>query len=41
MQTVQNMITDGASEFTELGPGSVLIGLIKKIDRNIITKNLE
>jgi [acyl-carrier-protein] S-malonyltransferase len=33
-QTVQNMIADGATEFTECGPGAVLQGLIKKIDKN-------
>ena len=32
-QTVKNMINDGASEFTECGPGAVLQGLIKKIDK--------
>lgn len=32
-QSVQNMIADGATEFVELGPGSVLQGLVKKIDR--------
>ncbi len=34
-QTVQNMVRDGASSFTEVGPGSVLQGLIKRIDRNL------
>jgi [acyl-carrier-protein] S-malonyltransferase len=37
-QTVKNMITDGASSFTELGPGKVLQGLIKKIDRSANTE---
>lgn len=34
-QTVKNMLTDGASMFTEVGPGKVLQGLIKKVDRQI------
>lgn len=33
-QSVQNMIADGATEFIEVGPGKVLQGLVKKIDRN-------
>ncbi len=33
-QSVQNMIADGASEFIECGPGKVLQGLVKKIDRS-------
>ena len=36
-QTVQNMLNDGASSFTEVGPGKVLQGLIKKVDRGIPT----
>ncbi len=39
-QTVVNMIADGATSFTEVGPGAVLQGLIKKIDRKIETKGL-
>lgn len=38
-QSIQQMIADGASSFTEVGPGKVLSGLIKKIDRNAKTQN--
>ncbi len=34
-QTMNNMIADGASTFIEVGPGKVLQGLVKKIDRNL------
>ena len=34
-QTVKNMIADGATDFTECGPGAVLQGLIKKIDKEV------
>lgn len=36
-QSVQQMIADGASLFTEIGPGNVLQGLVKKIDREAQT----
>jgi len=36
-QSVQQMIADGASHFTEVGPGKVLQGLVKKIDRSMQT----
>jgi [acyl-carrier-protein] S-malonyltransferase len=34
-EIVKNMIADGATSFSELGPGNVLQGLIKKVDRNM------
>ncbi len=34
-QSIQQMITDGAIEFTEVGPGKVLQGLMRKIDRSV------
>jgi len=36
-QTIRNMISDGAESFTEVGPGKVLQGLIKKINRDSVT----
>jgi [acyl-carrier-protein] S-malonyltransferase len=38
-QSVQQMIKDGATSFTEVGPGKVLVGLVGKIDREAITYN--
>lgn len=34
-QSVQNMIADGATQFTEVGPGKVLQGLMGKIDKTV------
>lgn len=36
-QSVQNMIADGATEFIEVGPGNVLQGLVKKINKDAAT----
>lgn len=40
-QSIQNMIKDGATKFIEVGPGNVLQGLVKKIDRNVETEKAE
>ncbi len=37
-QIVQNMIADGADKFIEVGPGNVLQGLVKKVDRGLETE---
>jgi|MGYP003385177648 [acyl-carrier-protein] S-malonyltransferase len=34
-QSVQAMIADGGTEFIEVGPGNVLQGLLRKIDRSV------
>jgi len=38
-QTIENMLKDGAQSFTEVGPGKVLQGLIKKVDRKVPTQS--
>ena len=40
-QSVQNMIADGADHFIELGPGSVLQNLVKKINPNVQTEGMQ
>lgn len=40
-QSVLAMKSDGADTYTELGPGSVLQGLIKKIDKEAMTQGLQ
>lgn len=40
-QTVRNMIAGGATSFTEIGPGKVLQGLVKKIDPTMETAGME
>lgn len=38
-QIAKNMIADGVEAFTELGPGNVLQGLIKKVDANAVVES--
>jgi [acyl-carrier-protein] S-malonyltransferase len=38
-QSVQQMLNDGATHFTEVGPGKVLQGLVKKVNRQIPTES--
>ena len=40
-QTVQNMVADGADDFTECGPGAVLQGLVKKIAKDVNAHGIE
>lgn len=40
-QTMKNMLADGALDFTELGPGKVLQGLVKKVNREVETTSIE
>ena len=37
-QSIQQMIADGATNFIEVGPGNVLQGLMRKIDRSVATE---
>ncbi|WP_449435884.1 ACP S-malonyltransferase [Pedobacter steynii] len=38
-QTIERMIADGATEFVEVGPGNVLQGLVKKVNRAMPTSS--
>src|SRR5664279_101743 len=38
-QSILNMISDGATRFVEVGPGCVLSGLIKKVNRDAVTES--
>ena len=40
-KSVQNMIADGADDFTECGPGKALQGMIGRIDRNVTAHGIE
>ncbi len=39
--SVQNMITDGANDFTECGPGKALQGMIGRIDKDVTVHGIE
>ena len=38
-QIAQNMVNDGANHFVEVGPGTVLQGLVKKVSREAVTES--
>ena len=40
-QVVKRLVAEGATTFIELGPGTVLAGLIKKIDRSVQVMSIE
>lgn len=40
-ETIENMKADGINTFIEIGPGKTLSGLVRKIDDNLITMNIE
>lgn len=40
-QTIERLITDGADEFVEIGPGRSLSGFMRKINRDVTTYNID
>ncbi|HWQ78805.1 MAG TPA: ACP S-malonyltransferase [Anaerovoracaceae bacterium] len=40
-ETIENMAADGIRGFIEIGPGSTLSGLVKKINAELVTMNIE
>jgi [acyl-carrier-protein] S-malonyltransferase len=41
LQSVQKLVDNGVRTFVEVGPGKVLSGLVKQIDRELVTTNVE
>ncbi len=41
VEIVESMIQDGATEFHEVGPGSVLTGLLRRINREVTGKSID
>jgi len=39
-QTMKQMLADGATDFTEVGPGKVLQGLLRKVDRHVKAESI-
>jgi len=39
-QTMKQMLADGATDFTEVGPGKVLQGLLRKVDRQVTAESI-
>jgi [acyl-carrier-protein] S-malonyltransferase len=40
-QTVEAMVADGTSHFTEVGPGKVLQGLVQKIHKEAVVNGVQ
>ena len=41
LQTIENMTASGVEKFVEIGPGKVLTGLVRQINRDAVYSNIE